>query len=70
MTHTVDPSPKKLTPSPEIRKTVAGRALPAPVNWAWGVYDPHPFSCLLFDPPNLLSQFRKSRFLHARPLLG
>lgn len=54
MTHTADPILTNLTPNAEIRKTVAGRALPAPVNWVWGVYDPHPFSCLLFDPPNLL----------------
>ena len=53
MTHTADPILTNLTPNAEIRKTVAGRALPAPVNWVWGVYDPHPFSCLLFDPPTL-----------------
>ena len=37
MTQRGDPTPSQLTPIPEIRKTVAGRALPAPVNWVWGV---------------------------------
>ena len=27
--------------------------MPGPVNRVWGVYDPHPFSCLKIDPPNL-----------------
>ena len=51
MTQIRDPTPSSLTHSSEIQKTVAGRALPAPVNRVWGVYDPHPFSCFTFDPP-------------------
>ena len=50
MTQSCDPTPSSLTHTPEIRKTVAGRALPAPVNRVWGVYDPHPFSRLKIDP--------------------
>ena len=53
MTQSRDPTPAKLTPSPEIRKPVAGRALPGPVIWVWGVCDPHPFSRFIFDPPTL-----------------
>ena len=51
MTQRDDPTPSELTPSLEIQKTVAGRALHAPVNRVWGVYDPHPFSRFIFDPP-------------------
>jgi len=50
MTHSTATAPGKPTPRGQIRKTVAGWALPAPENWVWGVYDPHPFSRFIFDP--------------------
>lgn len=70
MAHTADPLLTNLTPNAEIRKTVAGRALPAPVNWVWGVYDPHPFSCLLFDPPTLPPKCGDRAVFLVPPLLG
>ena len=54
LTHSTATTLGKPTPILKIRKPVAGRALPGPVSWVWGVYDPHPFSCFIFDPPNSL----------------
>ena len=64
MTQSCDPTPCSLTHSPEIRKTVAGRALPAPVNRVWGVYDPHPFSRFIFDPPIFPPRAAEAVLLH------
>ena len=64
MTQSRDPTPAKLTPSPEIRKPVAGRALPGPVTWVWGVYDPHPFSRFTFDPPFFPPRAAKAKLPH------
>ena len=65
----VDPTPYEPTHSFRIRKPVAGRALPAPVGSVWGVYDPHPFSCLFFDPlllPTPMQEASHSRADHCQ----
>ena len=50
LTQSRDPTPSELTHRGQIRKTVAGWALPAPENLVWGACDPHPFSRFIFDP--------------------
>ena len=63
MTHSTATAHGKPTPRGQIRKTVAGRALPAPVNRVWGVYDPHPFSRFIFDPASsVLKKFGNPGF--------
>ena len=69
MTQSRDPTPSSLTHSSEIRKTVAGRAMPAPVNRVWVVYDPHPFSRFTFDHRFSLPGCRK-RCFHTPSTVG